>query len=127
MTLRLPNCELTPGRIPEAGAEWSDISPFAASFDGYAVTAPEWRSEVLERLGVTAGLVGAGEISDGPITVALIQALVQWPSAELESFLSKFGLLVLDLRRPSLSDRIIIPSREDADLPVLVPHRKARG
>ncbi|MFN8133122.1 MAG: hypothetical protein U0R70_16380 [Solirubrobacteraceae bacterium] len=47
MTLRLPNCELTPGRIPEAGAEWSDISPFAASFDGYAVTAPEWRSEVL--------------------------------------------------------------------------------
>lgn len=58
--------------------------------------AEQWRSEVLERLGVTAGLVGAGGVSDGPITVALIQALVQWPNAELESFLSKFGLLILD-------------------------------
>jgi superfamily II DNA or RNA helicase len=58
--------------------------------------AEQWRSEALERLGVTAGLVGAGEASNGPITVALIQALVQWPRAELESFLSKFGLLILD-------------------------------
>jgi superfamily II DNA or RNA helicase len=58
--------------------------------------AEQWRSELSERLRVSAGLVGAGEVSQAPVTVALIQALAQWPRALLEPFLAQFGLLILD-------------------------------
>ncbi len=58
--------------------------------------AEQWRAELKANLHLDAGLVGAGEVAEAPVTVALIQALTQWPQANLESFLSQFGLLILD-------------------------------
>ncbi len=58
--------------------------------------AEQWRSELRARLGLEAGLVGGGDVSPAPVTVALIQALTQWPKRELEAFLAGFGLLILD-------------------------------
>ncbi|MDP1826623.1 MAG: DEAD/DEAH box helicase [Archangium sp.] len=58
--------------------------------------AEQWRSELRERLQLDAGLVGAGEVSPAPVTVALIQALAHWHLSELEVFLARFGLLILD-------------------------------
>lgn len=58
--------------------------------------AEQWRVELRTRLGVESGLIGAGEVSEHPVTVALIQALAQWPSERLRLFLSHYGLLILD-------------------------------
>jgi superfamily II DNA or RNA helicase len=58
--------------------------------------AEQWRTELKSRLQLDAGLVGAGETSAAPVTVALIQALTLWPRMKLEAFLSRFGLIVLD-------------------------------
>lgn len=58
--------------------------------------AEQWRSELRARLGLEAGLVGGGDVAPAPVTVALIQALTQWPKTQLEAFLAGFGLLILD-------------------------------
>jgi superfamily II DNA or RNA helicase len=58
--------------------------------------AEQWRGELRERLRLDAGLIGAGEASPAQVTVALIQALAQWPRSRLEVFLAQFGLLILD-------------------------------
>jgi len=58
--------------------------------------AEQWRSEVREKLQLEPGLVGGGESSVAPVTVALIQALTHWPRTELDPLLARFGLLILD-------------------------------
>ncbi|MFP2895114.1 DEAD/DEAH box helicase [Corallococcus sp. 4LFB] len=58
--------------------------------------AEQWREHVRERLGMEAGLVGAGEEEVRPITVAVVQSLARWEEAKLDAFLHGFGLLVLD-------------------------------
>lgn len=58
--------------------------------------AEQWVGELREKLGVEAGLVGAGEERLAPVTVAVIQALVRWDPSKLDEFLSTFGLMILD-------------------------------
>ncbi|TQF07852.1 ATP-dependent helicase, partial [Myxococcus llanfairpwllgwyngyllgogerychwyrndrobwllllantysiliogogogochensis] len=58
--------------------------------------AEQWREHVRERLGLEAGLVGAGEEEVRPVTVAVVQSLARWEEAKLDAFLGRFGLLVLD-------------------------------
>ncbi|WP_407667493.1 DEAD/DEAH box helicase [Myxococcus dinghuensis] len=58
--------------------------------------AEQWREHVRERLGLEAGLVGAGEEDVRPVTVAVVQSLARWEEAKLDAFLHGFGLLVLD-------------------------------
>ena len=58
--------------------------------------AEQWLGELRDKLGVEAGLVGDGEEQAAPVTVAVIQALVRWEPAKLDTFLRGFGLLVLD-------------------------------
>ncbi|CAM4542271.1 MULTISPECIES: DEAD/DEAH box helicase family protein [Myxococcus] len=58
--------------------------------------AEQWREHVRERLGLEAGLVGAGEEDVQPVTVAVVQSLTRWEDAKLDAFLGRFGLLVLD-------------------------------
>ncbi|NNB90006.1 DEAD/DEAH box helicase [Corallococcus exiguus] len=58
--------------------------------------AEQWREHVRERLGLEAGLVGAGEEEVRPVTVAVVQSLSRWEDAKLDAFLHGFGLLVLD-------------------------------
>jgi len=58
--------------------------------------AEQWRSELKVLLGVDACLVGDGEVSTGPVTVALVQALTRRDRGWLDNFLAGFGLLLLD-------------------------------
>jgi superfamily II DNA or RNA helicase len=58
--------------------------------------AEQWLGELKDKLGLDAGLVGDGEERPGPVTVAVIQALVRWEPAKLDAFLAGFGLLILD-------------------------------
>ncbi|MCP3170157.1 DEAD/DEAH box helicase [Myxococcus qinghaiensis] len=58
--------------------------------------AEQWREHIRTRLGLEAGLVGAGEEAAQPVTVAMVQALARWSDAKLDAFLARFGLLVLD-------------------------------
>ncbi|WP_222595307.1 DEAD/DEAH box helicase family protein, partial [Myxococcus virescens] len=58
--------------------------------------AEQWREHVRERLGLEAGLVGAGEAEVRPVTVAVVQSLARWEGTKLDAFLHGFGLLVLD-------------------------------
>lgn len=58
--------------------------------------AEQWRGELNALVGVNAGLVGDGEVSASTVTVAVIQALARWPLLELEAFLGRFGLVILD-------------------------------
>lgn len=58
--------------------------------------AEQWREHVRERLGLEAGLVGAGEEDVRSVTVAVVQSLSRWEEAKLDAFLHRFGLLVLD-------------------------------
>ena len=58
--------------------------------------AEQWLGELREKLGIEAGLVGDGEERAAPVTVAVIQALARWEHTRLQSFLGRFGLLVLD-------------------------------
>ena len=58
--------------------------------------AEQWRGQVRELLGVEPGFCGDGEVAPGPVTVAVVQALVRREPGWLEEFLGGFGLLVLD-------------------------------
>jgi superfamily II DNA or RNA helicase len=58
--------------------------------------AEQWLGELKGKLGLDAGLIGDGEAHPAPVTVAVIQALVRWEPAKLDSFLAGFGLLILD-------------------------------
>nr|BDT32063.1 DEAD/DEAH box helicase [Myxococcus sp. MH1] len=58
--------------------------------------AEQWREHVRERLGLEAGLVGAGEEEVRSVTVGVVQSLARWEEAKLDAFLRRFGLLVLD-------------------------------
>jgi len=58
--------------------------------------AEQWRSELKALLGVDASLVGDGEVTTGPVTVALVQALTRRDPGWLDEFLGGFGLLLLD-------------------------------
>ncbi len=58
--------------------------------------AEQWRGELQALLGLEAGLIGDGETRPGPVTVAVIQALCRWPEPELDAFLARFGLVILD-------------------------------
>lgn len=58
--------------------------------------AEQWRGELLALLGIEAGIVGDGEVSPAPVTVGVIQALARWPVAQLDAFLARFGLLIVD-------------------------------
>lgn len=58
--------------------------------------AAQWLGEFKDKLGIEAGLVGGGEGRPGPVTVAVIQALVRWETSKLDAFLRGFGLLILD-------------------------------
>jgi len=58
--------------------------------------AEQWLGELRDKLGIEAGLVGAGEARVVPVTVAVIQALTRWELAALDAILRQFGLLILD-------------------------------
>lgn len=58
--------------------------------------AEQWRSELKVLLGLDAGLVGDGEVTTAPVTVALVQALARRDRGWLDGFLAGFGLLLLD-------------------------------
>ncbi|MCP3105373.1 DEAD/DEAH box helicase [Myxococcus sp. K15C18031901] len=58
--------------------------------------AEQWRGHIRERLGLEAGLVGAGKEEVRPVTVAVVQSLARWGEAKLDVFLHGFGLLVVD-------------------------------
>jgi superfamily II DNA or RNA helicase len=58
--------------------------------------AEQWLGELRDKLGVEVGLVGDGEESPAPVTVAVVQALVRWDSEKLDAFLGGFGLVILD-------------------------------
>jgi superfamily II DNA or RNA helicase len=58
--------------------------------------AEQWRGELLALLGIEAGIIGDGEVSPAPVTVGVIQALTRWPVAQLDAFLARFGLVILD-------------------------------
>ena len=58
--------------------------------------AEQWRAELKALLGLEACLVGDGEVNVGPVTVALVQALIRRDRSWLDPFLAGFGLLLLD-------------------------------
>lgn len=97
--------------------------------------AEQWRSEIRDKLGIEAGLVGGGEKRSGAVTVALVQTLARWKPEKRAEFLSRFGLLVMDEAHhcPASSFRQVIdlcparyrlgltatPEREDGLSPML--------
>lgn len=58
--------------------------------------ADQWMSELREQLGIDAGLVGDGVARVAPVTVAVIQTLVRWERSDLDAFLARFGLVIVD-------------------------------
>ncbi len=58
--------------------------------------AEQWLSELHDKLGIEAGLIGDGVEHTAPVTVAVIQALIRWDPNRLDEFLGTFGLLILD-------------------------------
>jgi len=97
--------------------------------------AEQWRGQLRELLGLEAGLVGDGEETVSPITVALVQALARWEVPRLDALLERFGLLLVDEAHhcPSTTFRAVVdrcparyrfgltatPEREDGLTPLL--------
>lgn len=97
--------------------------------------AEQWRGQLRELLGIEAGLVGDGEETVAPITVALVQALARREAPRLDALLGQFGLLIVDEAHhcPSTTFRAVVdrcaaryrfgltatPEREDGLTPLL--------
>jgi superfamily II DNA or RNA helicase len=58
--------------------------------------AEQWQREIRGVLKQDAGLVAGGSLTPAPVTVALVQALTRWERPRLDSFLARFGFLVID-------------------------------
>jgi superfamily II DNA or RNA helicase len=58
--------------------------------------AEQWRTQIGALLGAEVGLVGDGAVDVRPITVATVQTLARWDDRDLDAFLARFGLLVID-------------------------------
>ena len=58
--------------------------------------AEQWREEFQDLLHLEVGFLGGGEDSTCLVTIALVQTLSQWSDPQLDDFLGRFGLLVLD-------------------------------
>ena len=97
--------------------------------------AEQWRGQLCELLTIEAGLIGDGEETIKPVTVALVQALVRWEAPRLDALLERFGLLIVDEAHhcPSTTFRAVVnrcparyrfgltatPEREDGLTPLL--------
>lgn len=58
--------------------------------------AEQWRENIRTLLDIEAGFVGDGEQRPGQVTVAVVQALMNWPKQDLDHWLAGFGMVILD-------------------------------
>lgn len=58
--------------------------------------AEQWRAQISTLLDITPGIIGGGEHSIAPVTIALVQSLATLAQQDLEELLDRFGVLILD-------------------------------
>jgi superfamily II DNA or RNA helicase len=58
--------------------------------------AEQWRTRIKDFLGLETGLVGAGDETVKPISIALVQSLWRWSEEKVKALLEQFGLLIVD-------------------------------
>ncbi len=57
----------------------------------------QWREKLLEQIGIEAGMIAAGKVKPGPVTIAMIQTLVERLNhEEIAQLLPSFGVCILD-------------------------------
>ena len=58
--------------------------------------ADQWRTQIRTLLETEPAIVGGGKEQDGPITIGVVQTLIRWDQQRLDTFLGRFGLVIVD-------------------------------